>query len=275
MIYYKYLNPVRTDVLEHLKIRYTQVTALNDPFESLLGLICKDTDWYLRRFRAKTNNEINELGIKGESKKKQYFRRRKKDFPNWYKCYTDTKWLTETSEEIQNMVASVSGILSLSATNKNVLMWSHYARNHEGFVIGFDGRHEYFGKSVEKVIYSETRPYYDPTINSHEPTIFNTKSIDWAYEQEYRKSMPLVEQIKLDNGNKLSPFNPAHKKNSDKNKIFLFDFPMASIHSIILGWKSDSNPEKKIMNSVKKHELDESIIKKAYPHETKFEMKVE
>jgi hypothetical protein len=87
--------------------------------------------------------------------------------------------------------------------------------------------------------------------------------------------MPLVEQIKLDNGNKLSPFNPAHKKNSDKNKIFLFDFPMASIHSIILGWKSDSNLEKKIMNSVKKHELDESIIKKAYPHETKFEMKVE
>lgn len=274
MIYYKYLNPERVDVLEKLKIKYTQVTALNDPFESLLGLICKDKDWYSRRFLAKINNEINELGIKGESKKKQYFRQRKKDFPNWYKCYTDTKWLTETSEEIQSMVASVSGILSLSATNKNILMWSHYARNHEGFVIGFDGNHEYFGKSVEKVIYSETRPYYDPTIKSHEPTIFNTKNIDWAYEQEYRKSMPLVEQIDLDNGNKLSPFDPAHIKNSDKNKIFLFDFPTGSIHSIILGWKSDSNLETKIMNAVKKHGLDERIIKKAYPHETKFEMKI-
>ncbi|EQM49643.1 hypothetical protein D051_4091 [Vibrio parahaemolyticus VPCR-2010] len=34
--------------------------------------------------------------------------------------------------------ALIQGYLSLSKTNKNILMWSHYAQNHEGFVLGFD-----------------------------------------------------------------------------------------------------------------------------------------
>ena len=31
---YKYLCPERVDVLQNLRIRFTQVSALNDPFES-------------------------------------------------------------------------------------------------------------------------------------------------------------------------------------------------------------------------------------------------
>jgi hypothetical protein len=274
MKYYKYLSPERIDVIRNLKIRYTQVTALNDPFESLLGIIEKDKEWYLNKFKEKVVKEIQDRGIKGDSKKKQFFRARKKDFPNWYKCYTDEKWLIETSEEIQNMVGSVSGILSLSATEKNILMWSHYSSNHEGFVIEFNGDHEYFCNSIEKIIYSDVRPYYDPTKMSHEPEIFNTKSLDWKYEQEFRKSMPLVEQIELENGNKLSPFDKKHLENIAKDKIFLFDFPKEAITSVILGWKSSSKLKEEIIIALNEHELNDVVIRRAVPHKRKFEMEV-
>ena len=35
--FYKYLPPARVDVLQDLRIRYTQISALNDPFESPRG----------------------------------------------------------------------------------------------------------------------------------------------------------------------------------------------------------------------------------------------
>ena len=36
---YKYLCPERVDVLQNLRIRFTQVSALNDPFESFPGVM--------------------------------------------------------------------------------------------------------------------------------------------------------------------------------------------------------------------------------------------
>lgn len=39
---------------------------------------------------------------------------------------------------------SFIGALSLSDTFDNLLMWSHYANTHEGFVIEFDKSHPYF-----------------------------------------------------------------------------------------------------------------------------------
>lgn len=42
---FKYLSPERLDVLEHLKIRFTSVVSLNDPYESLLKL--GDVDAYV------------------------------------------------------------------------------------------------------------------------------------------------------------------------------------------------------------------------------------
>lgn len=274
MILYKYLHPDRVDVLENLKIRYTQVTALNDPFESFLGMINNDKEWYQRRFKTEISKEIKEFGITGESKKKQYYRKRKKDFPNWYTCYTDEVWLEKKAEEIQKLVASAQGTLSLSATCKNILMWSHYANNHEGFIIGFDDNHEYFGKSVWKVKYADKRPYYDPTITKHSPTLFSTKSIDWAYEQEYRKRMSLVEEIKLESGNNLAPFDDTVLTNSEKNKVFLFDIPKEAITCVIFGWKSEQSLKSRILSAIKSNQIDNVSIQRAVPHKYNFEMDI-
>ncbi|EPJ44297.1 MAG: hypothetical protein OFPII_35920 [Osedax symbiont Rs1] len=36
------------------------------------------------------------------------------------------------------------GILSMTERIDNLLMWSHYADSHTGFVIGFDPSHDFF-----------------------------------------------------------------------------------------------------------------------------------
>jgi len=192
MYFYKYLNTERVDVLENLKIRFTQATALNDPFESFPAIVQKSREWYKVQFLKKIRIEAKQYGFCSVVKKKQYIRARKRDFENYYQCYTDEKWLFEQTQSVALYDSLVQGYLSVSSNNKNVLMWSHYAQNHEGYVIGFNPQHEFFKYGVMKVIYGENRPFLDPTQPEQDASVFYTKSIDWKYEEEYRKSMPFV-----------------------------------------------------------------------------------
>jgi len=274
MIYYKYFHPDRVDVLENLKIRYTQVSALNDPFESLPGLIDQDKDWYRQRFKEVINEEMERQGIKGESKRKQYSRLRKKDFDNFYRCYTDTKYLSQLSEEVQKMSSTVHGCLSLSGTNKNILMWSHYAHNHEGFVMGFDGDHDYFGKRVSPIIYTNVRPFVDPTTSRQSGELFYTKSKDWEYEQEYRKFESLVPSLPLKNGHSFLPCYDSDLKKPETKDMFLFDLPKEAVVSVIFGWKSTIELKKRLINALSKKQMDFVRLYQAIPHKTQFEMEI-
>ncbi len=156
--FFKYLHPERTDVLENLKIRFTQAFALNDPFESFPGIIQESKEWYWKRFIEIVNSEMERIDIQSLSKRKQYFRERKKEFANFYRCHTDEEWLFEQAKSIALMDSVIQGYLSLSATNRNTLMWSHYAHNHKGYVLGFDSNHSFFSYGTIKIDYSETRP---------------------------------------------------------------------------------------------------------------------
>ena len=276
MEYFKYLNPERIDVLENLKIRYTQAFALNDPFESFPGIIQKDKDWYKKAFLRNISNDAKMQNFRSEAKKKQYIRARKKGFDNFYKCYTNKKWLFEQAQSVILLDSITQGFLSLSATNKNILMWSHYAQNHEGYVLGFDSSHEYFDYGLEKIIYSDERPYLDPTKSSQDASIFYTKSTDWQYEQEYRKSQGFVKPVKLENGNTLLPFPDEVPSPSDREltKVRLFDFPKECISSVILGWHSSKELENSLMASLDSQKIRGVKVFKAVPHKHKYEMEV-
>jgi Protein of unknown function (DUF2971) len=93
------------------------------------------------------------------------------------------------------------GVLCLSRSPKSLLMWGHYAEDHMGAVLEFDGGHPYFkrtlGHSEElgrlfPVRYSDVRPTV--TGGDDEDTFANlalTKALPWAYEQEVRLLWPL------------------------------------------------------------------------------------
>jgi hypothetical protein len=90
------------------------------------------------------------------------------------------------------------GIVSLSRTPWSVLMWSHYAEKHTGFMVEFKER-TVFTKDQNgtedkwlvtfEVEYVDERPsvsYWGRTEEEEVYKIFNYKSKEWEYEQEER-----------------------------------------------------------------------------------------
>jgi hypothetical protein len=82
------------------------------------------------------------------------------------------------------------GVLCLSSSNDNMLMWSHYADKHKGFCLGFRmiGNDifkvrpvDYDGKHIEIKI----EDFADNLDRYIKDVIFN-KASNWVYEEEYR-----------------------------------------------------------------------------------------
>ncbi|QOL25660.1 DUF2971 domain-containing protein [Thalassotalea sp. LPB0316] len=88
------------------------------------------------------------------------------------------------------------GILSLAASNKNLLMWSHYAAEHSGMCLEFsreDNNQLTNDKETQPVFYSDNHPRLNPKSLldkdkrlSSKRRILYTKSRHWEYEQEWR-----------------------------------------------------------------------------------------
>lgn len=86
-------------------------------------------------------------------------------------------------------------ILSLSKSNDNVLMWSHYANNFSGVCIGFDENKSF--AMAEDVVYSPEL-YQVDQFRSLEEIAHNTlifKNKDWVYEKEKRIILMEKEQF--------------------------------------------------------------------------------
>ena len=98
-------------------------------------------------------------------------------------------FLHRIRDSIQNMWRSEYGILSLSAKNDNILMWSHYADYHKGFCIEFKrSPHNPLG-STQPVEYVKEYPcfnYFDELPGAIAKRIILTKADDWSYEEEWR-----------------------------------------------------------------------------------------
>lgn len=81
------------------------------------------------------------------------------------------------------------GIISFSEINHNILMWSHYANNHKGFVLEFDIVQDFKNfLPILKVDYSNEYPSIDWSRLTPADTaiIFTKKHKGWEYEKEWR-----------------------------------------------------------------------------------------
>lgn len=80
------------------------------------------------------------------------------------------------------------GMLCLSGAPDVPLMWSHYADSHAGVCLGFDPEVSYF-RIAQPVRYTRKRSVVDPSVQNNEQMLdasLYTKSLDWAYEEEWR-----------------------------------------------------------------------------------------
>jgi hypothetical protein len=77
------------------------------------------------------------------------------------------------------------GVFCLTEKPNNHLMWVNYAKNHTGFILGFEANVPFFqgsGRTLRKVVYQERPGVYSDA--GLDPCFY--KSTTWAYEEEWR-----------------------------------------------------------------------------------------
>ena len=98
------------------------------------------------------------------------------------------RFLSQITAGLQNSINDV-GVLSLSANDRNILLWSHYGAGHTGLCLKFiaTNRTPFFGRALP-VSYTPTYPEIN-VLDSPDKQIdafLLTKAKDWGYEEEWR-----------------------------------------------------------------------------------------
>jgi len=258
MIVYKYVHQDRFDILQKNCIRFTQAGALNDPFDTLPS-ITEIKDFVLcmaieDKRGGRSALPSTEMKILLDENRDAF-----KDFAK--KCQTAS--------------SRYYVFLSLTKQCDNLLMWSHYANSHLGFVLGFDANSPFFapgkGKAkdgLRKVEYTESRYQYPPNFDLLTPAkqeeastgLLFTKSNDWAYEKELRI---LAHPEK-------ATFT---KTLANGERCHLFQFPPESLQKIIFGFAMPDCKRQEITDMVKKKYPNAQLFQ-AKLHDDKFELKI-
>lgn len=98
--------------------------------------------------------------------------------------------VTESATQALDKHIADTGVFCLSELRDNILMWSHYAENHQGVCLEFD---THAGSDIlenaRQVQYGHAYPVYecfnDDLSRLVEQALFR-KSTDWEYEKEWR-----------------------------------------------------------------------------------------
>lgn len=232
---YKYLpfSANSISILINKKIWYALPNSLNDPFDCQMVEYSIDADAikkeriteYDRVYKEKSNS-----GKFGEKLHKLFKSTLTKSSRKERQFY-------ETLEKVQfeqQALVNQFGILSLSATAKNILMWSHYAQNHTGFCIEFiRNENNALGADAVPVIYCKSRTGGDE--DTEEGGIFARKHTGWRYEKEWR-----IVQLP---GDSLHPIP-------------------GNISSVIVGSKMEESSLETIKNILGQHNSNESSRRK-------------
>lgn len=274
MSIYKYVTAERIDVLKEVYICFTQPSVFNDPFEVYPYFKAMTNDEYAKKLINDCWNEKNlektveEIYL--EQSKKNPFIKHIPDLKEKLKRLMALSKpvgqdmfksiLTLNSPNSRQLVISsmrksldqVVGILCLTEIPDNPIMWAHYSDSHQGFVIEFDEKHNYFDRRtkpeeirrhLKKVTYSKKRPeilFYDSRLSDSENLdiwinkFFWNKSDFWEYEQEWRMF------------DTLSDCKRKIKKNNQD--IYLFPLPLDCIKGIILGCRMSEENKSNFIN---------------------------
>ena len=239
---------------DSLMVRFTQPTKFNDPFDccpqfsgydkpEIIGRLLQITEkglWENPEFAQRLSRlPLTERIVV----QRQLIERIKAEKRKEYLSHPEILQGIRLKALLDRMEREI-GILCLSERADSITMWSHYAANHQGFVIAFDPTNKLFDKwhegineigELRRVNYSTTRPAIIEPFdqNSPEVDILFTKNSEWAYEREWR----IVRFLKDDS------FRP-------EPGISLFAVPPEAIKEVVFGCRSEEGLVQSIQHSV-------------------------
>lgn len=283
MFLYKYVTEDRISILKDGLIRFSQPQAFNDPFE-LKPHISEIMD---RAGLEKTISDLLPEIIKNEYDKQSQEFRNKIPFDifmsfaevNAEKIIGDKDVFLASGAKIMQQIVcegieKVIGILSLSESVNNLLMWAHYANSHQGFVIEFDSSNKFFNQQINendelrylrKISYSDERPNIRINVRDGSDAgvkMFLTKSNEWSYEKEWRIMLPLEHSDK--------------KIKSIPHDIHLFKIPFSAISKVIIGARATQETVQEIKEAILVNsELNHITLCKMLIDDKRYELKME
>ena len=191
-VIYKYRtwdDEFHRDVLQKNELYFSSPASINDPFDFQTSpdLSQLDTDLKRELFINKMLNEAAQglrlLGINPDTVRKESLKKLK---------FSATAFQNEYDELNSKWTNARFGVISFSYRWDSILMWTHYAKNHKGFCVGFSKaeleRSTIIG-TAGPATYTDIFPPLDPLEENIHKEIFlktHTKAKDWAYEEEYR-----------------------------------------------------------------------------------------
>lgn len=262
-ILYKYMPEARIDVIGNEKIRFTQPHYLNDPFEvkPAFGNIFSDNGFDAAIDEA-LKETLKETLTEEEAKNPELLRDagvqaiiRYMVEDNVPKVRDDfVELMSGLSSKFAGMFYKIQdhiAIMSLTEDRNNLLMWSHYADQHRGFVVGFDAFHGFINhKNTEeddfrhprRVKYSSMRPkVVERSMQGNAEKLFDmfflTKSAEWGYEKEWR----VIETVS----------DAAMVIEAHNEKICLYNAPHDAIREIIIGARASVDLKRQLAAMMK------------------------
>jgi hypothetical protein len=145
---------------------------------------------------------------------------------------------TEFAAELQEFMVGTYdnlGVLCLSEEWDNILMWSHYAINHKGFVVGFNTEHPFFKDcefELKSIDYSNKRPSSLVRDNYIKNLIY-TKADVWTYEKEWRICKDILQADKV-----------------ISQDVYLFEIPIDAIVCVYLGAKMSDEDKRNVTSKI-------------------------
>jgi hypothetical protein len=262
---FKYLPYKRVDVLENLKIRFSPLQSLNDPFECMFPIdVTKEIESAFNNVKKEFDewwDSLEDNSAKNMNKYYNYIKAIRHGVENELNSHN-------VSENLLNTLDESFGILSLSRSYENLLLWAHYASDNAGYVLGFDET-RMFSQQTDlcgnivtpfNVLYSDTIQYFEYGTDNWREKLLCQKPIEWAYEQEERFFLSGMDLAKYTN------------KDIFGFRIVLYDFAPESVEKVFIGCKATQDTKNKIFDAIKKNKLNCSVYE-AKP--SKFEYKLE
>ena len=239
MILYKYCCPKRLEPLKDQTLRITQFNQLNDPFDCLPVFSLQEDEtareeaW--QHCRQGIFEKFKEIEGKGEITGLAFQDFVKRVIPNLEKETkerlsappTDDGWSLEVNLSMQATMSKKHGVVCLSKSPDSLLMWSHYADQHKGYVIGIDPCELELPLAAEATVgrfrsvnYQLDRVPSNPRRNDFD--FLYAKSPHWAYEEEWRLVLRLN----------------ACRNSPTPSDIWVRDFGAQNLREIVVGFRA-------------------------------------
>jgi DUF2971 family protein len=250
---YKYASAGRLKGLLRGTIRFTQATALNDPFEmtpifdvlgsseNLLDEIMEEAPTLLVAHLSRTLAGLSpaERSRLPPSHVLRSLLRKKAAAADLFGQSRvllrslAADMLAHVREQMTSRLQSEIGILSLTDDPLSVTMWSHYADEHRGFALEFDPNHRWFRRKrsgsdefyhLRKVRYLDLTAPGRTFLQVADENVLLTKGASWSNEREWRVLAPVADAAET----LPQPGGP----------IYLFRFDTTAVRAIIFGLRT-------------------------------------